>query len=306
MIFNGEIKLYEEKYFKELCELIQRNFWADTNIEETILWKFFHYPAARIYLALSEGVVVGQYNNIALPINIEGKRVFQGICQDMCVDSLYRWQKIISQLSKRTYDKSRFSFTIGFSNSAGVKVDQNAKDYGYRVLGSFTKIVIPIVPNFLLRAESFSFRQTSKFSYIPKTLDTYSIYKDKSYLTWRYIDKPNSVYKIWSIYNAVGSLGYIVTKTEGKKLYVLDIICDDMQENRVAIINTLQQIGKQQETRYIILNVLYNDFWKTFLEKMFCFKSRSAHHYFTIKNHDDVYQNNLDKNNWILQLWDIL
>ncbi|MCL4263547.1 MAG: GNAT family N-acetyltransferase [Anaerolineae bacterium] len=61
-----------------------------------------------------------------------------GMSINMAVHPAYRGQGLIKQVSQPVYrvlTERGMAAGVGFSNAAGVKVDQKSKDYGYRVVG---------------------------------------------------------------------------------------------------------------------------------------------------------------------------
>lgn len=104
-------------------------------------------------------ILAAQYSCLQMQLTVPGcsNTVSVGMSINMATHPHYRGQGLIKQVSAPVYQTLRASGAlvgVGFSNAAGVKVDQHSKGYGYQVVGQLLPS-IAIVSPFRHRAPDF-------------------------------------------------------------------------------------------------------------------------------------------------------
>lgn len=230
------------------------------------------------------------------------------LCLDMATHPLYRRQQLISQLSKLVYkeiDKYQTTFSIGFSNQQGIKVDKFAKNYGYQIVGSFNSYSgvatkFPNSRNFITPVSIPNF--PSKYS------PGISIHKTPQYLDWRYISKTFQNYKYLQVNNQKQPLAVVVAKITGSKLYILDLI-SHLDIDYAVLLRSLQEYAYTLKLKKVTINVLTNSWWLELFEQAgFTRQSWQRNQYYlTIRPTKNFYQPEfLDVNQWRLISGDII
>jgi GNAT superfamily N-acetyltransferase len=286
--------------------------------EALIRWKFFdpvHGGATISFGAFTPaGELTSQYANVPVVIQGDG-HVLQGmVCVDMTTHRDHRGQGLISRLSKEVYANvcaAGFDLSIGFSNEAGVKVDQHATAYGYRVVGAFSRYVYrrlrsKATPYCLSPAISFS-KLADRL--LPVADSPYGIAKTIGYLNWRYLKKPCNDYQIYELSNAGYFAGYVVIRHSTRGAYIYDLIADfaDIQPIQAAIHNWLRAHGQSAAIWY----VLDNAFWRQTLRNALRIPNRLApdNYYLTVKIHSEQQLDRaaiLSPDRWRMMAGDIL
>jgi len=190
---------------------------------------------------------------------------------DTITDIDYRGQGLFIKLAKDVYEKAAKSNTVlvyGFPN--GSSIGGFKKKLEWEVLDPLPFLIKPLetkyffskikglrfLPNFSLSFSKFkkdkNYSLVNNFSFpteVNELWDKFSknfkvgVKRDKEYLDWRYIDKPNENYSIMHCYDLNGAfIGYIVytvkEKHNGKIGYIMELIYDlDKPEVGSLLIN---------------------------------------------------------------------
>lgn len=103
------------------------------------------------YGAWDNNILAAQYSCLQMTLTIPGHvtPLSVGMSVNMATHPDYRGRGLIKQVSAPVYQTlkaQRVSAGVGFSNAAGVKVDQNSKGYGYQVIGQLLPSIGMISP----------------------------------------------------------------------------------------------------------------------------------------------------------------
>ncbi|MBK8139193.1 MAG: GNAT family N-acetyltransferase [Chloroflexi bacterium] len=285
-----EIEYFRPDRLSALVRLLDDSFQiANPDKAELVRWKFFapiHRGGTVMAVALDDNRVVSQYANTPLVLSDGGRPLSAMVCADMATAPQYRGRGLISQLARDVYARVVHSgavLSIGYSNDAGVKVDMNARGYGYRVVGRFARYVSPV-----LRARTTPIRlePAAEFNdgHLPvPSASSLSICKSADYLTWRYLRKPNADYRIFRIAHGPHSLGYAILRDSGQRAHLVDLIAEPTPDLIRAVQNTVRASGK----RVLVVYVLDNPFWHQTLRGFVRIprQARLENYYLTVKPH---------------------
>jgi hypothetical protein len=317
-----QILKFNQKYFESFAKLLIDNFEFDNKDKRaSIFWKFFHpflQDKTVTYIALYKNKIVSQYSNIPYPVSFNNHQYKTMLCADMATDENHRGQKLISKLSAKVYEdveKQNYDFSIGFSNDDGIKVDKNAKNYNYQIVGAFVRyfrfLIFPTHSEFqLIKVKDFD------KNWVDTNENYLHVLKDYAFLQFRYVKKPHNTYTIYKFMYDQVNQGYVVIRKVGKIVYIYDIILEKYRKE--IIIAALKGIESalQKECRVLIINVMDNSFWKDIFKKAHYLtkKHNKINHHLTVKIHNEKLDRELfidtkrlrDKDNWFLMNGDIL
>ena len=279
-----------------------------------VQWKYFHpFVQKRVQFGSFDGDrLIAHYANIPLTVRYHSTVVSAMLCIDMSTRPSYRGLGLISKLSEVAYAaiaKTPRALSIGFSNSAGVKVDLYAHSYGYRVVGPFSSYGLMAVhsknpPVILTQTKEFrSFEYHIPDGYI-------SINKSIDYMVWRYQDHPGLPYGIYAIERENELLGYVIVRISSFRIDIIDIVLSNMQEYLVRdVIVSVQHLAFLLRKQLVVLGALDNEYWKRILHGVLGMKKpMNDAYYLTVRVHKnsvigpDVY----DLKHWICMTGDIL
>src|SRR5258706_7065221 len=309
---------YTPSYLTSLTTLLDKSFSIENkDKEELVKWKYFdEYLDNKTitYIALDDkNEVISHYTNIPINVVCLGTMYKAMICTDMCTDISHRGKGLISKLSSEVYKEvkdSKYDFSLGFSNDAGIKIDKNSISYGYEVVGKFVRY-LKLVASRKKAAYSLIRVSSLEDNFYNSSSNFLKIRKDSSYLDWRYLKKPNSEYNVYAIKEASTIHGYVVLRFLENRCYIYDIIThsDDIK-HMIKILRSIENKALDHGIRIIIYNVLDNKYWrKLFNRYKYLKKSKNKINYYaTIKIHSDGISKEfiLDKENWLLMNGDII
>lgn len=286
---------------------------------DLVNWKYFHsfFKGNGIQYGsfVSENgqtKLVSHYANLPITVSKNNTLYKSAICVDMGTISSYRGQGLISILSKEVYKKVvilGIDFSIGFSNESGIQVDRHSKGYGYQIVGRFQSYYFLAISRqktgYLLNKINSPDRQLNLEN------DYYAIYKNQDYLFWRYVDNPSRAYEFYEVLNENKCVGIVVLKTSQSKLFIIDIILENINQDRLSqVVKSINNLAVSLGKRIIIYSVLDNKLWQKVLNRGLSFQ-KSVHnkYYLTVKIHDQSVNTDstlLDANNWLCLVGDIL
>jgi GNAT superfamily N-acetyltransferase len=285
------------------------------NKQALVLWKYFHgRMKGKVEHAAFDGpLMVAHYANIPCPV-LAGRHTMEAmLCVDMATRKDYRGKGLISQLSRGVYEaveKTPCVLSLGFSNSMGVKVDQNATGYGYRVVGKFISYGMVAIaaghsPCELVRVSELDARTGYG---VPEGY--LSIRKDTSYMTWRYIDNHNGLYMPYAVMRQGICIGYVILRNNRVRMDVVDIALSDMGEHEVKdALFAIQRESIRLGKHFVIISVLDNGYWQRIFSGLATYK-KPTHpgYYLTVRVHREVPETAsvTDSNRWICLGGDIL
>ncbi len=311
------IERFHPAHLASLTRLLDRSFGISNPAKEDLIrWKFFdsyHHDGTINYVALDEaGNVVSQYANFPVQLTGGCHLLRAMICADMATAPEFRGRGLISQLSRRVYDEvaTCADVSIGFSNDEGVKVDQNANGYGYRIVGRFSRYLKPLLWK---TVTPFQLSPVDRFDVLPcQKSPLFTIHKSREYLDWRYGRKPNNDYQIYLLTQHGQFMGYVILRDSGQRCYVYDVIANThdtavFKQILAAMHNAILERGKRLAVYY----VLANSFWRQVLTDCVLLPERfgRCNYYLTVKIHNEtlaIQDRLMQAENWRLMLGDIL
>lgn len=314
-----EFKKFSPLYLPSLAKLLDDSFKISIRQKDKLIeWKLLnplHKNKVITYVALNlKHKVISHYTNLPITIKSISKLFKALVCIDMATDKKYRGQKLISKLSELVYadvKKDKYDFSIGFSNDDGVKVDKNAKNYGYKLVGKFVRYFKVVITKKDVPLKLVSIKD---FSVITKEngMDLFCLKKDYSFLNWRYVQKPSKEYELYKIIDQdKKDLGFVVLRFIRQKCYVYDIILREFsRETLLTVLRSIENKSLEKQVRIVVYNVLDNNFWKDIFNRYKYFKrtNNKVNYYLTIKFHQTITEEDalLNKEQWFLMNGDII
>ena len=119
--------------------------------EAQALWAWFNAHQSLLAWGVWDGdVLAAQYSCLVRQLQLPNAQMCSvGLSTNMAVHPRYRGRGLIKQAAEPVYQtlQQRGALAgVGFSNAAGVKVDQRSKGYGYRVVGALVSQLIWLRP----------------------------------------------------------------------------------------------------------------------------------------------------------------
>jgi len=233
---------------------------------ENIEWQFFKNTEASAFVDIafdeqaSKAAAIYAVSSVKFKIGNELLLGTQSL--DTITDIDYRGKGLFITLAKDVYAKAAAAgaaVVYGFPN--GNSIHGFVKKLDWQVLDPLPFLIKPLkskyftdkikplrfLPNISLSLGSYTADKNYKITELKEFPDAatalwnvfsqdikVAVHRDKAYLDWRYIQKPNENYKIAHCYNAQNQyLGYIVfavkDKHNGKIAYIMELIYDKSQ-----------------------------------------------------------------------------
>jgi len=262
---------------KETVSVYKSCFDSNNNHKkaENIDWQFLQNTVKKAFVDIAidkesqKTAAIYAVSGVKFKINDEDFLGAQSL--DTITDIDYRGQGLFIKLAKDVYEKAAKSNTVlvyGFPN--GSSIGGFKKKLEWEVLDPLPFLIKPLetkyffskikglrfLPNFSLSFSKLkkdkNYSLVNNFSFpteVNELWDKFSknfkvgVKRDKEYLDWRYIDKPNENYSIMHCYDLNGAfIGYIVytvkEKHNGKIGYIMELIYDlDKPEVGSLLIN---------------------------------------------------------------------
>ncbi|AOW17239.1 hypothetical protein LPB03_07065 [Polaribacter vadi] len=237
---------------------------------ENIKWQFLNNSEKNsiVHIAFDEenNRTAGIYALFCVKFKIKNKTYTATQSLDTMTDVNYRGQGLFIKLAKDVYNKAEekgISLVYGFPN--GNSIYSFRKRLGWEVLDPVPFVIKPLrsryftdkisvlsfLPDFKL--SFFSYKKNNKFQIkeenkFPDDVNTIwknfskninvAIHRDKAYLEWRYIQKPNENYKISHCYDLnCQYLGFVIytvkEKHNGKIAYIMELMYN-LEEPKVG------------------------------------------------------------------------
>ncbi len=232
-------------------------------------WEFLENPAGGLFvkLAWDKQRIVGQYTASPLRVYADGKEIFAALSHDTMTDPEYGGLGIFRNTAEALYaeqEKAGHGFIYGFPNSNSIHGFE--KYLNWRRIMSAPVHVRPVNFTkyfFKKLAKKVKDDQSNKKSINTGLEKTFSemksgeyklsvvtefndwaddlwmrcqnqhslwVARDKTYLNWRYVERPESKYVIITIWFEKTAVGYavidLVDKEFGSTLFVLDYMVD--------------------------------------------------------------------------------
>jgi hypothetical protein len=278
---------------------------------ENIEWQFFDNTVSSCFVDIAydekKGKTAGIYAVSGVKFKVGSEEIIGTQSLDTITDINYRGKGLFTVLSKSVYNKlinSEIGLVYGFPNGNSIhgfekKLDWNVLDplpFLIKPLKSkyFTDRIkaLSFLPNIQL---SFSKLKRSKNFFIseenvfPKEVNIIwerfsanfevAVVRDRDYLNWRYVRKPNQNYRIAHCHDQNNEyVGFVVFTTKekhnGKIGYIMELIYDPASSEAATLLMNHAVTSIKSESADCILawclehSPSYNTFKKDFFVKM--------------------------------------
>lgn len=340
-------KIYDLK--DETINLFKDCFYANGSPKNTenIRWQFFENTESNSFVNIAFDEVKNKtaaiYALSGIKFKIDDNIHLGTQSMDTITDIDYRGKGLFIKLAKSVYEKSKIagtSLVYGFPN--GNSIYGFKKKLEWEVLDPVPFLIKPLKSSYFTNRISFlrfspninlSFKSFSKSkNYLikeslsfPKEVDSLwenfskkirvAVNRNKEYLDWRYIKKPNENYKIVHCYGADERLlGYVVfcikNKHEGRVAYIMELIYD-LEDPKAAdklLSYAITEIKKEDADLILIWCMDHSPNYKTFKKSRFYKlpeKLRPIELHFGARAFDDKLKNIIyDRENWYISYSD--
>lgn len=232
-------------------------------------WEFSENPLNEIFIKLAwDGKkLVGQYAANPIRIYAEGRDIIAALSHDTMTDPQYSGLGIFRNTAKALYNdqkKAGHYFIYGFPN--GNSIHGFRKNLNWQQIMTVpvhirpVQVTIHLLKGLFTKKRLFSKNQEENIFFDSSTLlsDKSGVYelrvesefgdwadelwqrcrgqhrlwivRDKTYLNWRYVTRPESKYEIVSAWQGRKPVGYVITtctdKNFGKILFIMDFMVD--------------------------------------------------------------------------------
>lgn len=229
--------------------------------KEKVIWQFFKnkLPNDFTMIARDESLqkTAGIYAMSSVIFQIDNESVLAAQSLDTITDVNYRGKGLFTSLANSIYKKGqeeKLELVYGFPN--GNSIHGFVKNLQWEKLDPIPFLIKPLntnyfsrkikylgwVPNlklsFFISKLTYKYKLVEEFSFSEDVNEIWDIFskhfsvsikRDHSYLTWRYLLKPNENYRIVNSYNEYNQfVGFIVfcvkEKHDGKIGYIMELI----------------------------------------------------------------------------------
>lgn len=310
---------YEPRFYASWKKFLNGNFKSRKYDDSYLHWKYFsNYTKNKthVYIALDNSRVVSSYSNLLCEFSFWDKKYPASVSLDIATQKGYRRKGHMSRLADLSYSEMKNlgrQFSVSYSSKQKVKIDQTSHSYGYKIIGKFCRYGRLCQ---LHRKNKYSFIETNNINLV---LDPdfrqkkYTITNNIQYYQWRYIGHPQKKYKIFEVMFDAKFVGYIVTRTSKKILYIEKIIMNTEHQNDYKeLIKSIETLGIKQRKLFLSFTVLQNEFWDKMLSGSFKYLKMANKYHLALKPHKDVYSiasgspDLLNPDNWHIMIGDVV
>jgi Acetyltransferase (GNAT) domain len=258
---------FQIKDTDKTINLLNLCFDSKNITRESFLWKhfdtFFENKTVA-YLAENENQIVGFVCFTPIWVQVLGNKKLFWTCVVQATDPDFRRQGIVRKLTQQCEldIQNQLSDTpnyLGFSNSEGVKIDQNSKTIAYNIAGQFQKIIL--FPSLNLKPryqiDKLNFEKLQGYTFCQNI--GFGLLKDIAFLKWRYADNPKNNYTFWLIQDQNQPVAIAICQLRKYKVEICDIL--NLQQNldtKSIIKNVLKAVQNQYWNKLVILKYLQN------------------------------------------------
>lgn len=250
------IQLFQEVFGKPMGKTENIKHWK---------WEYKNNPNDRleIILAVDENKIVGHYAVIPVRMKIGNKEYTTSLSLDTMTRRNYRGQGLFPTLATELYNnigKNGIPITYGFPNAFSIRGFIKKLDWfeisdlpiyirpmNFALLfkqflkTKFLSIIIGTLINFFFNLflnkkkppNNIKIERIMKFNKdfddlwdVNKNMITVGVIRDSRYLNWRYFQKPEDEYVVFTIKNYKKLKGYIILKIEEKFNLKIGLIMD--------------------------------------------------------------------------------
>lgn len=265
-----KISDYKSGDVHAICALFEKVFGKPMGKTESIRhwqWEFLENPLKEIFIKLAwdKENLVGQYAASPVRIYADGSDIIAALSHDTMTDPQYSGQGIFTNTAENLYaaqEKAGHGFIYGFPNRNSihgfeknlnwrkimpapvhirpVRITKNISDRIFKGerLSHGREDVFCIASTLLSdKSKRYELRHETKFGDWADELwqrcreqHRLWVVRDKSYLNWRYIKKPENKYNVVSVWHANHPVGYVVmvcaAMNFGNTVFVMDFMVD--------------------------------------------------------------------------------
>lgn len=337
---KGIIELFQEVFKKPMGKTESINHWN---------WEYKDNPNSRIeiLLVIDNKKIVGHYAVIPVKMKIKKKIYLTSLSLDTMTHKDYRGMGIFPKLATKMYNElgnSGIYLTYGFPNEYSINGFLNKLDWFeiskipiYIFPLNFKNIIYHFIKNKLIsnligniwdsiftffikkkvkkstniiKIKEFDNRFNNLWDLVKKEI-IIGVVRDKSYLNWRYFQKPEEKYKVFAIKSNDNLKGYIILKIEKRFNLriglIMDILTDpsDISYQEDLIKYAIKYFGKKKVDIISVIMFPHCSYFK-FLKKKgfikvikFLFPEKI---YFGARINNDKLNSQIIKNprNWFL------
>lgn len=296
-----EYAFFDSRYTDQVITLLNLCFPKKHIQKHSFWWRHFDaYFSGRSLAAIAVD------NNIVCafvcftPVNIACSTTAYPFysCAIQATHPQYRRRGIVSHLTQMIENQHDQSTNyVGFSNAAGVKIDQCSQRIAYTIVGQLRTQYVFSLPY----SSDVQLHEVQK---LPSSFLTqhavFSLVKNEKYLQWRYMKHPKNTYTYCAITHKNDIIGYIVYKHGMVKHEVKEILLHSYTPATVhAVVCAFARFSFLKAKLFVSYTYLPNNFWQQ------CFTvasfARSIPVYFTVK----ALRTQQDANNWMIVGGDI-
>jgi Acetyltransferase (GNAT) domain len=298
-------KLFELNDSDQVVDLLNLCFPKNQITAKTFLWKHFDefWKGQTVaFVTQHQGQIVGLVCFTPFEILINFKIETVWLCAVQACHPDFRRKGIVKELTLRCKaiigkDKT----FIGFSNAAGLQIDQNSKSINYQVVGQITRTTI--LP-FFFGSKNLSLRNVQnqcEFKlghFLPNNYIQFT--QSQEFINWRYTQNPKVSYEFWQVLNGDTIVAKLIINTTKCFVEISQIWFADVAKSKdIFRFLATYFFG----TRFKLTKLIYlsNNLWDSKLPK---FKiSSKLQTYLTVKSPNPHL---LNKENWFIQSGNIL
>ena len=314
---------------------------------EIVRWQFLRNPVEKEFVDIAidkeKDKTAAIYAISPVEFKLEDEVLIGAQSLNTMTDKDYRGQGLFIKLAKSVYEKAENSgvkLVYGFPNGNSIygfqkKLDWQILDpvpFLIKPLKSkyFTKRIsflkfLPNIPLSIKRAShsknykletrnEFPLEVNSLWADFSKNI-VVAINRNKTYLDWRYIEKPNEDYKIIHCYSLENKyLGFVVyavkTKHKGKIGYIMELVydLDDHKAGEILLDSAVSEIKTQNADCILSWCLSHSPNYKVFKKHFFLNmpeKIRPVELHFGARSFDAKYDKIINnRNSWYLSYSD--
>jgi hypothetical protein len=231
-----QLREYQDGDIEGIISLYKLCFGKDLG-KEVFIWKYKQSPfGSRGYVGLFSGNIVAFYGGIKMKFYYKNRFLWAYQFCDVMTHPEYRGRlmskkPLILRLSEAFYENNRMDFAFGFPSVRNARlhvITFKGEAYSFVKLYKKERLEKRLRPLFFDVEEGwdcfFTYEMPEK--YLIKEDDSLQLFKDYSYIVWRYYSSPTKKYRflVFKRFNRVK--GYAIVTIKDGWLEILDIFTE--------------------------------------------------------------------------------
>jgi hypothetical protein len=197
-------------------------------------WRFLRKPAGKglVELAWDGTTLAGHYALSPVRMRVRGNDVLAALSGTTMTHARYRGAGLFPLLARRTYARAQQAgqvLVMGFPNRYSHR--GLVRDLGWQDVHEVPKLAAKVSdigpvgeePG-VAELKRFDRRFDLLWDAV-KDVHPISVVRDRRYLQWRFVENPESEYRIFACRDGRRISGYAVAKRYERELHVVDILC---------------------------------------------------------------------------------